>query len=369
MINLVMNADAIDSTQTFTVNEKAVFDALIASPTLARRFLKFESFPLIDTISGTLIQNIGSETPIIEPGAFGNGLRLRPDSLLSIDYSPKDNRQLSMGFWWNPAWQRPAVGQEDGAVAYYRSPIVSKSRFSLDLVSQMVSADDATFVIYEESIEDELNRMYILLQDPDGLQSIWSSPSYSAGQYHYFWISYDGVQGRLSLYTDGVEQDLNLEQGDGVPSNLNISQNTQLRINESAIGKNSLLRRSYSSIDEFFIEDARQFEPSIISRHINFGSEYAYDAQLSKREKILCGSSFDDPSAISVSSAFSNGTNIYSGRTDGQVFKGDRLLWESRRDFANRDELNHVKISFLSSESSVSVDNGSLKISKASVRL
>ena len=369
MINIVVNSNTIDTTQTFSVNEQAILDALVSSPSLSRRFLKFESFPLIETISGTLIQNIGSETPIIEPGAFGNGIRLRPDSILSLDYSPRDNRQLSMGFWLNSSWQRPATGQGDGAVAYYRSPVVSKSRFSLDLVSQMVSADEATFVIYEESLEDQLNRMYILLQNDDGSQSIWSSPPYSTGQYHYFWISYDGVQSRLSFYIDGVERNLTLEQGDGVPSRLYVSQNTQLRINESAIGKNSLLRKSYSSIDEFFIEDARQFDPSIISRHINFGSEYAYDAQLSRREKALFGASFDDPSAMSVSSSFSNGTNIYSGRTDGQVFKGDRLLWKSRRNFANRDELRYVKTSYLSSESDVSVDNGSLKISKASVRL
>jgi len=369
MKNVTVGSAQITISDQFAISAKEINEAAIRFPHRARSFLKFESFPIKDTINGTFVQNIGSESPILEIGAFGNGIRLRPNTILSLGYVPKDRRQLSLGFWWSPGWMRPAVGQNDNLPAYYRSPIVSRSNFSLDLVSGDLTAEDATFVIYEESIENELNRMYILLENPDNEQSVWVSPTYSTGQFHYMWISYDGVQGRIALYIDGIEQSLTLESGSGVPSTLNVNQSVQLRINQSAVGKNSLLRKSFASIDELFVEDARQFDPLIIARHINFGSEYVYDSQLSRREKLHNGFSYDDPSAITVSAAFSNGTNIYTGRTDGQVFKGDRLLWKSRRDFSNRDEINFVKPRYLSTESSVSVDNGALRVSKASVRL
>jgi len=367
--NVRIDSSGFDATAVSSVTEEAITKAVLNFGRRSKVFFKFESFPLRDELGSVTMQNVGSDTPLIVNGAYGNAFQLRPATTLSFPFALKDKKQLSIGFWWTPVNMKPGINPNTGLNAYFRTPVISKASFAFDLGSGLVSAQDSTFVIYEESREDNQNVMHILLESITGDQVVLESEAYEAGLNHYFWFTFNGAASQAKLFIDGKEVELEIIEGTSLPLTLNQTNSTQVEINNSAVGQNGLLRNTYAVIDELYMEDKYIADSFKIARHINFGSEYELDAQLRNRDRVYTGFAFDDPTAINITAVYSNGTNIYAGRTDGRVFKGDRLLWRSRKDFANRDELNYVQTKFLSTESSVSIDDGALRVSKSNVRI
>ena len=367
--NVKITPGSFDSSLVNSVSEEAISKVLLSPGRRSKVFFKFESFPLRDELASVTMQNVGSDSPLIVNGAYGNAFQLRPATTLSFPFALRERKQLSIGFWWTPVNMRPGINPNTGLNAYFRTPVISKSGFTLDLGSGLVSAQNATFVMYEESREDGKNVMHVLLESITGDQVVLESEEYDAGINHYFWFAFNGSAGLAKLFIDGKESSLEIIEGTSIPLTLNQVGSVQVEINNSAVGQNGLLRNTYAVIDELYMEDKYIADPFKIARYINFGSEYEIDAQLRNRDRVYTGFAFDDPTAINITAVYSNGTNIYAGRTDGRVFKGDRLLWRSRKDFANRDELSYVKTKFLSTESSVSIDDGALRISKSNVRI
>ena len=198
---------------------------------------------------------------------------------------------------------------------------------------------------------------------------IFSSEEYTTGEFHYFWFSYNGVGQVAKLFIDGKESQLTMEQGSEVPVELSHYPTTPFHINLSGIGNASLLRGNSGLIDEVIVMSQSYFDEDTIGRHINLGSEFAINGALLTRNEVSAGFAFDDPTALSLNAVYSNGKNIYMGRSDGKLFRGDRLLWQARKDFANKDEIDFLRANILGDDSIISIDDGALTIKKASVRI
>lgn len=332
--------------------------------------VKFEGIPIRDEISGNTCTITGNTNPTFSTGVSGRALRMRPTSGVDVPVYFNSRSRFSLGFWLRPVWLSPVLSLNSNQFNYYRLPLVNASNVSLNLTTNMHEASTG-FCIFEESVENEKNQLYIFLDGDSGSVLIKSNETYSTGDFHHFYIAYNGASSSIILYIDGKRVETTIVNGSQIPQLINRDNFTprSLRINDRAPGFSGLIRNNFGTIDEFYFYNRYLGESEIVARHINFGSEFVAFADLFNQDQSIMMLGFDDPSSLDLRSVFSNGTNVYAGRSDGSVFKGDRLLWQSRRDFSNREEINFIRTKLLSEESSVTVNDGSLRINQASVRL
>jgi len=337
--------------------------------TKVKLFMKFEGLPIIDEISGQAVQILNDQPPFIEEAIFGNGLRMRPRSTISVPLLFDNPAEFSIGFWLHPAWISPTISPLTNLPVYYRMSLMDKSSYLYTSATGFIGATDTTFSIYEESIENKFNILKVLLQATDGTQITVKTEAYTTEKPHHFWISYYGPTRKLDIFIDGSPVQVFSEDGLSIPQSLNNSPSVPFRINSSAVGYGSLVRNNFGLLDEVVLINQAISDSSVIARVINLGVEYAIDQSLSYKEIVSNAFAFDDPTALGVTSVMSNGKNFYAGRNDGAVFRGDRTMWQVRRDFASEDEIKFIKKNTFSADSSITVENGSLKLYKASVRI
>ncbi len=335
----------------------------------AKMVLKFEDLPLIEEISQQKVIIENNETPFLENSIFGKGLRMRPKSTLSFPLLINNTSEFSFGFWLKSSWISPTVSPLTGGPAYYRMALCDKAIFTYANTKSFVNMSDGTFCVYEESIENNFNVLKIQLLDENGkVVSLKTSP-YLTRVFHHFWISYYGPSKTLEVFIDGSPSNVFSEDGLPVPSRLKNSFNIPLHVNYSAVGYGSLLRNNSGLIDEFVFFNKSISDSFFLSRAINYGVEYIVDNSLKYTESLDYAFLFDDPTTVGIESILSNSKNIYIGRKDGALLRGERLMWQVKKDFLNDDEINILRKYIYSTDSLVSVENGFLKIYKASVRI
>tara|TARA_B100000614_G_scaffold262909_1_gene300836 strand:+ start:331142 stop:332248 length:1107 start_codon:yes stop_codon:yes gene_type:complete len=335
-------------------------------------FAKFEELPLIDEISSKKFTVSAStqDAVFLEDGAFGRALRMKPLTTLQYGLGISSVTTFSMGFWLNPVNIIPTVNSQTGLPNYYRMGLIDKANYQLNGSSGIIEIIEGqtAFSISEECREDGKNRMRILLNMPAG-SVVYETSEYTSGEWHFFWVAFSGPAQTIKVFIDGIE-DTGLTQVSGSASLGSLVQtSTPLRINNSAHGFNSLIRGNYGLLDELIYETGFTTSPEIIGRHINLGSEFVVNETLLNLEEVYHAFAYDDPTTIDISSVYSNGKNIYAGRSDGRVFRGDRTMWRARRDFANKDEIRFIKSKVLASDSIVDFEDGALKLVKATARI
>lgn len=331
-------------------------------------FFKFESLPFIEEVSLEVLNNEGTQAPVLEIGAFGNGCRFRPQSRFSFPLELLNNRSLTIGFWLKPNNILPTVSSSTGLLVYYRTALIDKAEYEYSAGSGLVTISNGTFSIYEECRDNNKNILKIHLFGSDDNEVVLSTSDYECDKMHHFWIVYDGSLGQVKVFIDGVPRDVTVEEGE-IPSTIRMSIGTYFNFNKSAVGYNALLRTNTGLIDEVVLINDAIIDQETIGRHINFGTEFAVDETLRWRQEVYQIFGFDDPTALHIGDIYSNGSNIYAGRSDGKLFKGSRLMWEVRRDFANNEEDSFIKKNLLATDSEITFEEGYLKISKANIQI
>lgn len=353
-----------------TISASQIHNVIYRKAKNTSTLVKFEGLPIRDEISGSNCIIRGNTNPAFSDGVSGRALRMRPTSGVDVPVYFNSRSRFSLGFWLRSIWLPPVLSLESNQLNYYRIPIINSSNISLNLTTSIYEASTG-FCIFEESIENGKNQLYIFLDGQSGPVLLRSNKEYSTGDFHHFYIAYDGASSNLILYIDGKRVETTMVIGSQIPQLISIDNLTPrtLRINDSAPGFSGLIRNNFGTIDELYFCNKYQGDSELVARHINFGSEFVAFSDLFNQDQVTMMFGFNDPSSLDLQAVFSNGTNVYAGRSDGRLFKGDRLLWQSRRDFSNREEINFVRTKLLSNESSVTVNNGSLRINQASVRL
>jgi len=353
-------------TINLNINKKEYSNSLIQN---VEFLIKFESVPFKEELSDQLLQSSGSQYFFIEKSLQGNGARMRPQSSLFLPLLLTKLDEFSFGFWLNPFWISPTISPVTNMPVYYRMSLFDKSNYSYSSSSGFVSPVDGSFSIYEESRDDGFNVMKIHLISFDGKEIVVETESYESNKFHHFWIAYYGLSRKLNVYIDGKLVKLISEDGLPIPESLNNNSSVYFHINNSAIGYGSLLRHNAGFIDELVFISQFIANSKTISDIINLGVEYVVDQKLLYQGLVNNCFVFDDPTSLGVTSVLSNGKNFYAGRSDGSLFKGDRTMWQVRRDFSNREEINSVKKKIFDENSVVNIESGSLKLFKASVRI
>lgn len=333
-------------------------------------YLSFDQPTLTNEIDDQVINYIGNLDIIYVPSPHGSGLKMQPNQKFNTSLGGDISQQFTVGFWLRPTNIRPNINTATGLPIYFRTSLFDKSNFSYSSISQYVSASDASFVFYEENREDNHNVLKILLISNNFDEIYLETEKYETGKFHHFWISYYGPTRTLDVYIDGKIVSLYSEDGSQIPTSINNNVSTKFNINNSAVGYSSTLRNNSGVLDEFafftkYISDSR-----LLSKIINYGTQTIIETvQLYEEQTHECFM-FDDPTFLGVTSLAMNGKSIYVGRNDGALYKGDRLMWQSRREFGNPKEIEGLQKYIKDVEkSSIQLNKGNLEIKAASVRM
>jgi hypothetical protein len=235
-------------------------------------YLKFESIPLFEEISGQIIQT-GNQSPFTEKSVYGNGIRMRPKTSFSVPLLLDNASEFSLGFWLKPSWISPSISATTNLPVYYRMSLMDKSSYSYTSNTGYVNAINTTFSIYEECIENGFNVMKIVFESPEKVQTTIRTDSYKAGEMHHFWISYYGPTRQLNIYIDGFLVSIFSEDGISIPTSLNNLASVPFNVNYSAVGYSSLIRNNAGLLDELVFFNQSISDSSIIAKAINLGVE------------------------------------------------------------------------------------------------
>lgn len=369
-LNSRVSTSSVSNVSSTIISEQQIRNTYTQALSNYPTFIKFESSPILDEVSGRLNRIVGVENPSFAEGVSGNGLKMRPRSGVDIGISLRSKTKFTLSFWLKPSWLRPVLSLESNDINYYRLSLLNYSNVSLNTITNTYEASTG-FCVFEESVENEENLMYIFMDSSEGSILIRTKNPYKTSDFHHMYVAYSGSSRVLNLYIDGKQVETEFVEGSQIPLFFSKDNNTPiaLQLNQSAPGFSGLVRNNSGIIDELYFSNEYEGDSETVARHINFGTEFVAFNSLRNQDQAICMFGFDDPSSIVLKSVFSNGNNVYAGRSDGRVYKGDRLLWQSRRDFSNREEIDFVKKSLLSETASISVSDGSLIIDQGSVRL
>jgi hypothetical protein len=313
--------------------------------------LKFNSTSIYEEVSSSYLTVYGSNL-MPEILSNGNGYVMKEDQYLfggglsGEGFSLDVSNEFSMSIWVYPVCPGLAVNPTTG----------SAESITMPLVSIINDSDILVFKLEEHTQDNNKNVLKVSL----GNNYSATTDKYSAGQWHHFWVTYDGSS--LTVYLDGKITALN-ENG-SIPASIDAA-TCSFYINNSVGGYGYNIAKNTGYIDDLFLLNTFNEEEPDIQKVINMGVDYFVDDIIDGIKKDGFSIFFNDPSTITITSAVDDMSYIYLGRNDGKIMRGSPLMWEVRRVFSNNDESRILNLS----DVSVVDESGFLSLMGTVIRL
>jgi len=251
------------------------------------------------------------------------GLNLLDNVNYEAEFTPYSTGEFTIGFWMNTT---VALGYVRHAVTRVKTaktaPVFAKAEKST--VDNQEVFEMGTFIIVEEAYSETQNQLLLMLtEDGVTVSNSIRSTAYTPGLHHYL-VTYDDTNGRARIDVDG-----SFGTWQTATTSLN-SSTSSLKINSinptytahQATGRSTILR------DLYFKNEVSSDETEAI-RNVNFGLDYVTDADLVDTEFADFAFSFTQPNTIATTSIIVNGSNIYLGRSNGEILKGEQPIWDN----------------------------------------
>ncbi|KKM20787.1 hypothetical protein LCGC14_1641860, partial [marine sediment metagenome] len=132
------------------------------------------------------------------------------------------------------------------------------------------------------------------------------------------------------------------------------------------------IANNQGSIDDIFVLRS-SFETTLesekfVQKILNNSTTFALDSENETKESSYNGFFTDeDPTTINITSMSKSTNRFFAGRSDGSILEGCTLLWESRRDFTNSNEVDFLNKNVLGDK--VVSESGFLKIENSIIKL
>jgi len=321
---------------------------------------------LLEEFSGDFLSIEGSDTDV----AYLNGDNDNDDN--DYAYQMKQNqsltksacilrsgRKISVGFWLFPVNPGSVVNSTNSGLDDVYISLLDLSEGILDPYAGSWTQGDPVLIIRERAANSG-NSLVINLIDPDGNTFTAVTDSYEHSKWHYFWITFHG-DNFFKVFIDGSESSLYLEGT--LPSTLDADE-VEVSINRF-VGSEGNVTNNYGYIDDVIILNSTISNQSEIQKIINTGIDFLFGEEYQDFEEVDFALLYDDPTAIRLTSVIDDGSFIYASRTDGKILQGSPLLWDTRFVFSNPAE-EDVLVKF---GDIIEIKNGSLKITKGTIRL
>jgi hypothetical protein len=334
--------------------------------------LKFDDINLIESISSTSMVAAGGNTSVdILPD--GMGYIMKQDQYLSQEEFSGDgfyldiNQELIIGFWLYPG-DPGLVDDSNPSGRSLKDGIVEPVQMPLIDITSYGHENYSLISIKEKTYNNESNFLIVELRDEQNTSGLewyrFSTSTYTAGLWHYFWIVYDGVNKSLNVYVDGSLQFYNEkvsdneltkpnQQSNDVPSVIHTS-HSELYINRSAEGYSYNIAGNYGFVDDIVIFNEITNSKKNLQRSINFSIDYVVDKDFVNIDKDFYGVMFNDPSTIRINSFVDDQSFVFLTQNNGQILRGSPLFWENRKIFSDPREANLYDESIVSATGSES---------------
>lgn len=329
-----------------------------------RLLIKFDSIHLFESVSSTYLavnadevspsSVVGGGDPTLLPD--GAGYVMEDDKYLlgagigNNGYNMSITDQMTIGFWLYPI-NHGLTTSPSGVVESISMPL-------LTLANSSTYAPVVKF--REHTAEDSENYLTI---EFNGSEFTLTSNNYTANLWHYIWLECD--RGSFSINIDGKDE-TSSTTGD---SSTNISStHMDLYINFSHEGYAYNMAKNYGYIDDIFVLNEVVSNNKDMQTVINNGIDYLVDTNFNT--KIIDGYSiyFNDPTTITINSVVDDMSYVYIGRNDGKILRGSPLFWESRKIYADENEVEVLGLTEEELEDNV-VQDGFLKLKNTTIRL
>lgn len=326
--------------------------------------IPFDSEPIANAVTTQFLTS--NTTPVMVDGVFGNAWQMPNNDYLQSNDTISPTTALTIGFWLKSVNPGIVTDPNLNISKPLKMPVLAKSTFT---VLTSISAVSTTFLVWEETQDDGTNVLKAKVKGTKNSAlaeaTITSSP-YQVGIFKHFWIVYDGTALSLRLFVDTIE-DFGTIIGT-IPSTLSVN-TSKLTINNNVDGSLWQVTRNQGVIDDLVIFSSAKTTASTIARAANKGALYVADNAYTAVDEIDQAIVFDDPGTAQITSVYSNGGRLYVARSDGKLLRGTKLLWESRREFSNDNEINSLTAVNKGDSGFVRVSLGSLKIQNKIVRV
>lgn len=237
-------------------------------------------------------------------------------------------------------------------------------------VSNIPINSSSSLALYEITREDGKNAL--MIDFDNGLYSL-KTEYYSTNIWHHFLLIYNG--NNFYVIIDGKNSVLeNFDTSAILPPLLDFSSVT-FNINKKVIlGSNAGqdIANNQGSIDDIFVLRS-SFETTLesekfVQKILNNSTTFALDSENETKESSYNGFFTDeDPTTINITSMSKSTNRFFAGRSDGSILEGCTLLWESRRDFTNSNEVDFLNKNVLGDK--VVSESGFLKIENSIIKL
>lgn len=323
-------------------------------------FLNVTNSSLTNAVSGNVFDTFGSITTT--NGIFGTALQLTGDTYYDVDALSSITNQFTFSFRLTSTNPGMVTNPNDNSTQPLQMALFNKSTLSYSSGTGQTVATNDMFSMWEETQSDGTNVMKI--QVNGATSATRTSLPYTVGVSHHFWIEYGSSS--LNVYIDGAIANGSLSGT--VPSSLTGSV-ARFGINKGLASFGYQMSRNFGILEDLFISSQADSSVTDIFRALDLGAIYVADSTKVTQDEVSFGSTFDDTSTIQVNAIYGNRGNVYVGRSDGTLTKGNRTIWESRRDFANADEINYMTIITRSTTDNYVVQQGALTVTNAIIRV
>lgn len=284
-----------------------------------------------ESISQEFMEVRGDDTNAITL-AGGLGYAMQQDQyLVKENVEAEINRNFIIGFWLYPVNPGMTFNIDTRENVSIEMPLLNFI-YSGFLANRAIN-------ITEHTTDTDANYMKISL---DNDTYIASTPEYTVGLWHYFWIAYNGFSNSFSVYIDGKEVALENIQGN-VPDNLNADL-VDIYVNHDVLGYDFNRAKNYGFIDNIVVFNHNFHSDVPLQTIINKGIYYAIDTDYMNVEEKNQPIVFEDPYRITINSMIDDMSYVYLARSDGKILQGSPLFWEVRKNLSSKDELEIAQL-------------------------
>lgn len=274
-----------------------------------------------------------------------SGLKFEQDKSYSVSPSYTYPNDFTMSFWWF----------SPGLVGFTRhvttrdlepkvAPIIAKSDSAA--TSDSTTLSNSSFVVTETAYSKTKNTIKVYLStNGANVSHIVLSESYEPGLHHVL-ITYIKSQGRLRIDIDGKT---GIMHSAPVTS---LERAGDFRINSVAPG---FLAHKTTQVggylfDLVFTTYASQDNEAL--KAFRYGYEHISYNELFDTRFSYFGLSYAQPATISTTHMFVDGGNIFAARSNGEIVKGDRAIWDKEFGYKNPKDVSLLTTSQVDNETS-----------------
>lgn len=273
-----------------------------------------------------------------------HGLTFDSDTSFSTDITSfivsANHYSMNLGFWY---YSPLALGFIKNVVTKEKTPVISpilaKSNVSKDNKEELVVDGQGEWIVSEIGFNDTQNAIQLAVcHNGSGPTNIFISEPYDIGLRNiYINLKTDGTSFYARIDIDGKFGKQYIRTDSSIKL---INTSSKLRINDIGFG---FLGHKAIQVNAYISNLMIQAKASTSSRKTimftRFGPEIALISDTEFPGFSFLGIGYEQPETINTNQIYSESGNIYVTRSNGDLLKGNRPIWDNEFVYPNQESL------------------------------